>query len=158
MRGRPSAEAGKPTSLDLSGVGLGAYTVDVTADQPVVAGVWSTTGFGQGADFAWYSPAPKIAVSSAVAVASGAGAALVLTVDQGAGDATVTLTPTDGGAPLTIAVPDGGSVSTAVAAGVYTLDPTTPVRAAVTYASTGAVAGYPLWSANTAESAVTVLP
>jgi len=151
-------EEGKPTSLDLSGVDLGAYTVDVTADQPVVAGVWTTTGFGQGADFAWYSPAPKIAVPSAVAVASGAGAALVLSADQGSGDATVTLTPTDGNAPLTIAVPDGGSVSTAVAAGVYTLDPSVPVRAAVTYASTGAVAGYPLWPANTAESAVTVLP
>ncbi|KTS06459.1 DUF5719 family protein [Microbacterium testaceum] len=151
-------EAGKPTSLDLSGVDLGAYAVDITADQPVVAGAWSTTGFGQGADFAWYSPAPRISVPSAVAVAAGAGAALVLTADAGSGDATVTLTPADGSAPLTLAVPDGGTVSTAVAAGVYTLEASTPVRGAVTYSSTGALAGYPLWPANTAESAVTVLP
>jgi len=151
-------EAGKPTSLDLSGVDAGAYTIDVTADQPVVGGVWSTTGFGEGADFAWYSPSPTIAVPSTVAVAAGAGAALVLTTDPGSGERTATLTPVEGGDPITLVVPDGGSVSLAVAAGVYTLDPGGAVRAALTYTSTGALAAYPLWPANTAASAITVLP
>ncbi len=51
--------AGLPTSLDLSGVAAGAYTVEVTAAAPVVGGAWSTTGFGEGADFAWYAAAPR---------------------------------------------------------------------------------------------------
>ncbi|WZH37182.1 MAG: DUF5719 family protein [Microbacterium enclense] len=151
-------EAGKPTSLDLSGVDAGAYTVEVTADQPLVGGAWSTTGFGEGADFAWYAPSPAFAVPSAVAVATGAGAALVITAEPGSGDVTATLTPIDGGEPLTLAVPSGATASLAVAAGVYTLDPGGAVRAAVTYTSTGALAGYPLWPATSAESAVTVLP
>ncbi len=91
-----------------------------------------------------------------IAVASGVGAAVVIAGD--ASDATVTLTPVDGGDPLTTAVGAGASVALPVGTGVYRLDTDAPVRAAVSYAGAGALASYPLWPADAAASAVTVLP
>lgn len=147
-----------PTSLDLSGLAPGPYTVSVEATQPVVGGVWSTTGFGEGADFAWYSPSPEFAASGLVAVARGAGASIVLAPDAARGAASVTLTPQDGGAPVTVPVPAGGSVAVPVDAGVYELAPDAPVHAAVSYSAPGALAAYPLWPADAAAGAVTILP
>ncbi|MBN9210053.1 MAG: large extracellular alpha-helical protein [Microbacterium sp. 71-36] len=150
--------AGTPTSLDLSSLAPGAYTVSIDAAQPVVGGVWSTTGFGAGADFAWYAPAPSFGSSGLVAVAPGAGAALVVATDAARGPASVTLTPPAGGAPVTVTVPAGGSATVPVGAGVYELSPDRPVHAAVSYAAPGALAGYPLWPADAAAGALTVLP
>lgn len=147
---------GLPTSLDLSELQPGAYTIDVRADQPIVAGVWSTTGFGEGADFVWYAAAPVFGAESVIAVAPGDGGALVL-VPDGDRATTATLAPADGGAARAIDVPATG-VAVDVTAGVYTLSPEAPVRAAVTYASENALAGYPLWPAEAAEPAITVLP
>lgn len=148
--------AGLPTSLDLSGVAAGAYTLDISATAPVVGGAWSTTGFGEGADFAWYAPAPAFSSPGVIAVAPGVGAQVVI---AGApSDATVTLTPVDGGDALSIPVAAGASAAAPVAAGVYRLEADVPVRAAVSYAAAGALASYPLWPADAAASAVTVLP
>jgi len=148
--------AGLPTSLDLSGVPAGTYTVDVSATAPIVGATWSTTGFGEGADFAWYTPAPEIAMPSVVAVAPGVGAAVVLA--GAASDTTVTLTPTDGGDPITTTVTAGASVAVPIAAGVYRLESPTPVRAAVSYSGAGALASYPLWAGDAAAAALTILP
>jgi hypothetical protein len=145
-----------PTSLDLSGVATGTYSVDVSATAPVVGATWSTTGFGQGSDFAWYAAAPEIADSSVVAVAPGSGASIVLAGADS--EATVTLTPTDGGTSVSTVVPAGASATLPVAAGVYRLDTTAPVRAAVAYVGASALASYPLWPGDAAASAVTVLP
>ncbi|MDZ5143428.1 DUF5719 family protein [Microbacterium testaceum] len=148
--------AGLPTSLNLSGLAVGAYTVDVTATAPIVGATWSTTGFGEGSDFAWYVPAPEISAASTIAVAAGVGANLVIA--GAVSDTTVTLTPSDGGAPVTTAVAAGASVAVPVAAGVYRLESGSPVRAVVSYAGTGALASYPLWPADAAASALTILP
>ncbi|MDQ1122947.1 DUF5719 family protein [Microbacterium trichothecenolyticum] len=148
--------AGKPTSLDLSGLTAGAYTVEVDATAPVVGATWSTTGFGEGADFAWYVPTPRITTAGFVAVAPGVGAAVVVTAE--AQDATVTLTPTDGAAPIQASVPAGTSTAVAAAAGVYRLETSAAVRAAVTYSGAGALASYPLWPADAAAAALSVLP
>lgn len=148
--------AGLPTSLALSGVAAGAYTLDISATAPVVGGAWSTTGFGEGADFAWYAPAPAFSSTGVIAVAPGVGAQVVI---AGApSDATVTLTPVDGGDTLSIPVAAGAGAAAPVAAGVYRLEADVPVRAAVSYAAAGALASYPLWPADAAASAVTVLP
>ncbi|MDQ1083281.1 MULTISPECIES: DUF5719 family protein [Microbacterium] len=148
--------AGLPTSLDLSGIAAGAYTVEATAGAPIVGATWSTTGFGEGADFAWYAASPEIVEPSLVAVAPGAGATVVLA--GGATEAAVTLTPVEGGTPVSATVAAGMSVSVPVGDGVYRLETTGPVRAAVTYAGASALASYPLWPADAAAAAVTVLP
>ncbi|MFS0793231.1 DUF5719 family protein [Microbacterium sp. 1P10AE] len=150
--------AATPTSLDLSGLAPGAYTVSVEATQPIVGGAWSTTGFGEGADFAWYAPAPAFPASGLVAVAPGAGGSLVISADAAGGAASVTLTPLAGGDPLTVSVPAGGSAAASVAAGVYELAPDRPVHVAMSYSAPGALAGYPLWPADAAAGALTVLP
>lgn len=147
---------GKPTSLDLSGLAAGAYTVEVDASAPVVGATWSTTGFGEGADFAWYSPAPRFISASTIAVAPGVGAEVVLTAE--AQDVTVTLAPTDGGAPIVATVAAGTSVAVPAAAGAYRLETSAAVHAAVTYSGAGALASYPLWPADAAASALTILP
>lgn len=150
--------AGTPTSLDLSGLPAGAYTISVQATEPVVGAAWSTTGFGEGADFAWYSPAPAFAASGLVAVAPGAGASLVIAADAAGGPASVSVTPRSGGDPVTVAVPAGGSVAVPVTAGVYDLAPDRAVHASVSYTAPGALAGYPLWPADAAAGALTILP
>ena len=150
--------AGTPTSLDLSGLASGAYTISVQATEPVVGGAWSTTGFGEGADFAWYAPAPAFAASGLVAVAPGAGGTLVIAADDASGPASVSVTPQSGGVPVTVTVPAGGSVAVPVTAGVYELAPDRAVHAAVSYAAPGALAGYPLWPADAAAGALTILP
>lgn len=148
--------SGLPTSLDLSGLAAGAYTVQVSAGAPIVGAAWSTTGFGEGADFAWYVPAPEIAAPSEIAVAPGVGASVV--VAGGDSDTTVLLTPSDGGTPVTADVAAGASVAIPVGAGVYRLEAGAAVRAAVSYAGAGALASYPLWPADAAASALTILP
>lgn len=150
--------AGTPTSLDLSGLAPGAYTVTVSATQPIVGAAWSTTGFGEGADFAWYTPAPVFPASGLLAVAPGAGGSLVVAADAGDAPVSVTLTPQAGGDPVTVSVPPGGSVAVPVGAGIYELAPDAPVRAAVSYSAPGALAGYPLWPADAAAGALTILP
>jgi hypothetical protein len=148
--------AGLPTSLDLSGLAAGAYTVEVSATAPIVGATWSTTGFGEGADFAWYVPAPRITEPTVVAVAPGVGSSIVLATEDA--DASVTLTPVDGGEAITTAVPAGGTAAVAVASGIYRLESAEPVRAAVSYTGTGALAAYPLWPADAAAGALTILP
>ena len=59
---------------------------------------------------------------------------------------------------MTVTVPAGGSATVPVGAGVYELSPDRPVHAAVSYAAPGALAGYPLWPADAAAGALTVLP
>ncbi len=147
--------AGLPTSLDLSGVAAGAYTVEVTAAAPVVGGAWSTTGFGEGADFAWYAAAPVFSSSGTIAVASGVGAAVVIA-------ATRAMRPS-ASRPSTAATADdrGRGRRERRAARRRRGLPTRhrrAVRAAVSYSGDGALASYPLWPADAAASAVTVLP
>ena len=70
--------AGLPVDLELGGLAPGEYTVRVAADAPLVGAVWQTTGFGEGSDFAWYMPAPAIAVPSLFAIPAGPAAALIV--------------------------------------------------------------------------------
>ncbi|MCM3613775.1 DUF5719 family protein [Microbacterium enclense] len=148
--------AALPLSIDLSGIAAGTYTVNVTSTEPVVGATWSTTGFGQGADFAWYAAAPEIVDPSVIAVAPGGGASVVLA--GGASEANVTLTAVDGGSPVSAVVGAGASVALPIADGVYRLETTAPVHAVVAYAGASALASYPLWPADSAAAAVTVLP
>lgn len=149
--------AGVPAELELGTLAAGRYTILVDADAPVVAGAWGTTGFGEGADFAWYAAAPDITLPSAFAVAPGAASTLTL-ANTGAEDATVTVTA-EGGSAQTVSVAAGRVAEIAVTAGrTYILDPSGPVAAAVSYASEGAVAGYPVWGADAAAGPIVVYP
>jgi hypothetical protein len=160
--GRPVGEpstiplaADVPSALEIDGLDVGRYSVVVDAGVPVIAGAWSTTGFGEGDDFAWYAAAPDIEVTSTVAVARGAEPALTLV--GGATDAAVVLRD-EAGDEQEIAVPAAGVATVELDAGVYTMEPSAAVRAGVSYSGTGALAGYPLWGADAIAAALTVYP
>lgn len=149
--------AGIPSELELGELAVGRYTLQITADAPIVAGAWSTTGFGEGSDFAWYAPAPEISLPTLFAVASGEGPVLTI-ANSGPEDVDVALSQGPG-APQTVSVPAGEVAEAPVTAGsLYTLDPSGPVSASVSYAAAGAVAGYPVWGADAAAGPIVVFP
>ncbi|PZQ89734.1 MAG: hypothetical protein DI534_08035 [Leifsonia xyli] len=146
----------------------GSYTVTVTSDQPVVAGVRTSTattpssdadgGLQPGrSDLAWAASAPALRGDVAVAVADGPAPMLALAAADGLAH-TVTLTPLGAGNALTLAVPASGSLAVAVAPGGYRLTGTAGVAAALSFAGAGALAGYPLASPREADSVIVVRP
>ena len=153
-----SLQAGMPLELALDGLGAGSYTVTVDAGAPVVAAVWQATGVEEGDDFAWYTAAPDVAVPSLFATPSGP--TPLLTVVNPFDEAVVVeVAAVDGGEPLTLTVPARGSIETRLAARtVYELDPESPVRAGLSFAGDGALAGVPVWPADVATPAIVVYP
>jgi hypothetical protein len=148
---------GVPSEAGLSGLPEGDYTVSVEADAPVVAAAWQTTGFGEGADFAWYSATPEVSASTLVAVADGPAPTVVVTAGDEAAE--IELEPLSGGDATTVEVAAGQSTSVSLDGGlVYRLSPTAPVHALVSYRGAGALAGVPVWPADADASALTVYP
>lgn len=152
-------EAGLPLELDLGALAVGRYSVHVAADAAVVGAVWTTTGFAEGDDFAWHTPAPRLEGPALVAVAAGPSPALTLAAT---GDEAVTVTITadaGAGAAQEITVPAGGTARVDVPEGsLYRIDAAEPIRAAVGYAGAGALAAYPVWPADAAASPLIVHP
>ncbi|SBS74365.1 DUF5719 family protein [uncultured Microbacterium sp.] len=151
-------DAGVPLELELEDLGVGAYSVHVDATGPVVAAVWETTGFGEGADFAWYTAADPLKVPSLFAVAPGTSPMLTLT-NGGEADVVAEVTADAGaGGATDITVPAGGAARFALRAGtVYRLvSGGADVRANITYSGVGALAGYAVLPADAAASAIVV--
>ena len=149
--------AGVPAELELGGLAAGTYRVEVTAEDPVVTALWTTTGFGEGTDFAWHTAPSVIAVPSLVAVAVGPSPFLSLS-NEGEEESRVTLSGPAGESD--IVVPAGGAVRTRVQdAAVYQLTPQGgAIRANVTYRGPGALAGYDVIPADAAAEPVVVFP
>lgn len=152
-------EAGLPLELDLGGLPVGSYTVDVDAGAAVVGAVWTTTGFGDGDDFGWHVAAPRLDGAALLAVAPGPSPTLAV-ANPGGEAVTVALVAEAGaGAAREITVAAGGETRIAVDPGaVYRLDPTGPVHAAVGFTGEGAVAAYAVWPADAAASPLVVHP
>ncbi|MFC8681018.1 DUF5719 family protein [Microbacterium ureisolvens] len=151
-------EAGKPLELAINGLSAGAYTVTVAADSPVVAAVWQATGIAAGDDFAWFTPAPEVAVPSLFATPGGPTPSLSVVNPTGEPVA-VAVTPAGGGAPLDVTVPANSSVAVRLMTRtLYSIDPAAPVRAGLSFAGDGALAGVPVWPADVATRAVIVYP
>ncbi|MBN9213875.1 MULTISPECIES: DUF5719 family protein [unclassified Microbacterium] len=151
--------AGVPLQLDLTGLAVGTYTVSVSATTPITGGVWATTGFTAGSDFGWFTGAALLTEPALVAVADGPSPVLTLAADEG-DDQTVTVTAADGGDARDVVVPSGASVDVSVTAGsVYRIDAGSgAVRAAISYAADGALAGYPVQPGDAAAAAILVYP
>lgn len=151
-------EAGKPLELALDGLAVGSYTVEVAADAPVLAAVWQTTGFDEGADFAWYTPAPEVSVPSLFAVPSGPPPTLTV-VNPADEPVVVSVTSEDGAFRLELTVPAGGATTARLSPRtVYLVEPEAPVHASLSFTGDGALAGVPVWPADTAAPEITVYP
>lgn len=156
-RGTFELAPGIPLELDLGALAPGDYTVTVEASAPVVAAAFSTTGFGEGSDFAWYSPSPELHASALFAVPAGPQPRLVL-ANRGVDEAMVTLSE-QGRDARTVSVPAGRSVAVALTADrLFTLDvgEQPGVFAAVTFSGASALAGMAVWPGDADAQAVRV--
>lgn len=150
---------GLPAEVSLSGVAPGSYTLEVAADAPVLSAVRQQDGLGAGTDFAWVTPAPEIDQDALVAVPAGPDAALHLlnTTDT---DVTVTVISDEGrGEPQTVAVGARASAEIDVSARTtYLLQTSGTVHAAITMASAGALAAWPVQPSPGAAQSIRVYP
>ncbi|WP_345801906.1 DUF5719 family protein [Microbacterium sp. AZCO] len=150
--------AGKPLDLDLGGLTPREYTVRVDAAAPVLGAVWQTTGFDEGADFAWYTPAPGITVPSLFATPAGPSPAVTV-VNPTDKDVSVAVDAVDGSSSTTVTIPAERSARFSLRSRtVYALEADGAVRAGVSLTGVGALAGYPVWSADTAAEPIVVYP
>ncbi|MCR2810232.1 MULTISPECIES: DUF5719 family protein [unclassified Microbacterium] len=151
--------AGIPTEVDLGGLATGLYTVEVSADTPVVAAVWQTTGFGEGADFAWYSAAPPVTGEGLFATPPGPTPVLTL-ANPTEEPVTTAVEAVDGGFVTEVTVAPGESASVRLSARtVYLLEAGgAGIRAGLSLTGDGALAGFPVWPSDAAAPQVTVYP
>lgn len=152
--------AGLPAEVQLGGLPVGRYVVRVQASGDVLAAAWQTTGFGAGADFAWYTPAPVVRVPSLFAAPAGAAASLTI-ANSAATDAAVVVRSIDGSFSQAVTVPGGGALSLPLASrGVYVLDPgaAAGLSAGLSLAGTGALAGFPVWPSDASAAPIRVYP
>jgi hypothetical protein len=151
--------AGQPTEIELGGLPIGTYDVEVAADRPVVSAVWQTTGFDEGSDFAWYTAAPLVKALSLFAIPSGPPPLLTL-VNSADVAAVVGVTSQDQSFRLEVTVPAKSSTTVRLAPNeVYTLKPdASGIRAGISLTSDSALAGFPVWSADAAAPPLVVYP
>ncbi|QKJ20005.1 DUF5719 family protein [Microbacterium hominis] len=151
--------AGVPTEVSVGDLSAGTYTVEVSGEDPVVAGVWHTTGFEKGDDFAWYAPAPLIERAALFAVPVGPSATLSL-VNPTDEVQTVALSIESGAFSTELTVAAGGTTTARLSPRtVYRLQPSGEgVRASVSLAADGALSGFPVWPVDAAAPPITVYP
>ncbi len=151
--------AGQPSEVGLGGLPAGIYTVVVTADSPVVAAVWQTTGFDEGSDFAWYTPSPLVTAPSLFATPAGPPPILTI-VNPEDDDAIVSITTEDGLFRLEVTVPPNSTTTARLSPRtVYQLDPgPSGIRAGVSLTGDSALAGFTVWPADAAAPPIVVYP
>jgi hypothetical protein len=111
----------------------------------------SSTSTARGIDFAWFAAAQPLSATSAVAVVSAP--TPLLSIENAGAARTVTLS---GAVRRTVRVPANGAIAVPVTRGVIVLHGAGGLRAAVSYAGSGAVAGYPVAAADQEARAVRI--
>ncbi|MHA7210712.1 DUF5719 family protein [Arthrobacter sp. MDT1-65] len=110
-----TAAAGSVTTVALSDLPEGSYTIAVTSDVSVVASARVTRGIdgGKPVDFAGAPSAVRLGTDHAMALAEGVDTALVLGAPSGRGEVTLTPVAADGalGDPVVIGLAGGTSVT-----------------------------------------------
>jgi hypothetical protein len=150
-----SLTSGTPAEVELGGLEPGSYRVRVSAAEPVVTALWTTTGFASGVDFAWHTAPSVLSVPSLVAVATGPSPVLTIS-NEGDEDSVVKLTGGPGAGDH--AVPAGEVIRISVQdESVYQLETAGGrIRANVTFSGDGALAGYDVIPADAAAEPVVV--
>ncbi len=150
-------QPGVPTDVPLPGLAPGVYSLELTADQPIVAAAQVFSVGTAGKDFAWFGSSGSIADDFLVAVAPGPAPALHLvnTADE---DASYTATP-ETGLPVTVSVPGGGSASLPLeASGVYLVSGGKSTVASVGYSDAGLLASFTVGQAGPLAMPLLVYP
>jgi len=149
---------GTPAELQLP-LAVGSYAIVVSADTPVVAGVWQATGISGGDDFTWAEPAETLDAGgngALVSVPKGPAPRLDLLAD-GTKAAKVTATPVGGGEALSATATSGQVASLTLVAGTsYRITTDRPVHASVAFVGDKQLATYPVSPPAAASAPVTV--
>lgn len=151
---------GKVSDFPFEHIEDGRYTVTVTSEVPLVAGVRaSTVGASGASDFDWLQSAAIMSEQALVSIGSGADAAMHL-VNPTETDAVVRVQVDGSDAqPTTVTVPAGGALSVpAAASSAYRLTGFDRLRVAVSYSGDGLLAGYTVSPTGPAAERITVYP
>lgn len=147
-----------PSAVNLEGLPAGTYSVSVSAEAPVIGGVWQSTGLGAGTDFAWMTPAMPLTDDVLVAVPGGVAPTLHL-VNESNAPVVVSVTAPDGADIAEVTVPGQSSIARKVSAGQsIVLSSTGEVHAALALTSTSGIAGWPVPPSDAALEPMTVYP
>ncbi|HWH26746.1 MAG TPA: DUF5719 family protein [Pseudolysinimonas sp.] len=162
-------DSGTHTETDAISLPDGLYTVTVTSDVPVVAGVRTTTATDVGdspegepeaapaSDFAWYPAVAPLDGDTLIAVAPGPDPKFAVT-NPTKEAMTVVLTSRSGN-EVSIAVAAGATSSAPVEAGqTYRVTDASGAVAAISYAGTAQLAGYPVTSPRPFSAPLVVRP
>lgn len=144
-----------PSEIAVSGLAAGAYDIEVTATEAVVAAARQAVRAGSREDFSWMLPAPQLTGTTMFSVPSGAPATLYL---RNPSDEPLVVS-LEGPGGRDIEVPAQGARTLGLRAGTYTLTSDEPVRAAIGMlggAGSAAIAGWPLWSPPTTQTPIIV--
>lgn len=148
--------AGIPTVVEVPGLGVGTYVIDIESVQPIVAAAWQATGFAAPSDFAWYEPAPAIAQDAVIAVPAGPSPTLTIT-GSAFQEVVVELTEV-GGSPVPVTIPAGSSAQIPVRANAAYVLTGGPVTASVGYAAPDALASFPVQPGEAGREGIVVFP
>ena len=111
--------AGTTTAFDLTGLAVGSYGVEVTADVPVVASVMSRTGTTGTTDLSWSTAAPLLQHPGGIALPAGVPggtATLMLTADTTSRVEVVTVASSGEAHTRTVVVPAARPVTSSLGA------------------------------------------
>lgn len=150
-------QAGVGTELSLRTLPAGSYTVEISSDQPVVAGARTSTVVGEASDFAWFQASTALPDTVMIAVPAGDSPVLhlanpetrALTVDL---DALV-------GESITATVPAGSSVAVPVVAGQsYEVSGVEGAIGSLSITTATGISAFAVQPANPSATPVTVYP
>lgn len=156
-------EPGVVTDLPVDGLVDGSYTVSLSAELPVVAGLRVSTvppadeNGSSGSDFAWLASAAELSERALVTIAPGSAPELHL-FNPGENDIEVDLTAIDGES-RTVAVPAGASVAVVVDGGAtYELGGFDALYGSVSFAAETSLAGYPVRPPTSVSGPIEIYP
>lgn len=166
-----SVEGGIVTDIPLGDFADGAVTLTVKSDKPAVVAARTSTVTLAGdpatavdsqaepvvtaTDLAWFVAAPELASTALVSVAEGPNPTLHL-VNTSTTDAVVTIAASQG-ADTTVTVPAGGAIAIPVVGALsYALGDFETIRASVSYAGDGQLAGFVVSPPDRTSQPVTV--
>lgn len=147
--------AATPVEIALSGLSAGAYDIEITGTEPIVAAAKQTVRDATRADFSWMLPAPELSGTTTFSVPSGAESTIHVR-NMEPEPVTVAL---GGAEERMIEIPASSGAEVRLRPGSYTLESAAAVHAAISMqgASGQAVlAGWPLWAPAAAQRPIIV--
>lgn len=148
---------GVPGEVALPNLPIGTYTLQVTADHPVVAAARSNVRADAAEDFAWFTASAPLNDTFAFSVPAGPAAVLHL-FNSGTSDAEVELKPDTGAAVKVTVKADSAGVVPVAAGQSYQVTTKAGLYGSVSMSAPGALASFAVNPPNPLAAAIEVFP